>query len=240
MGFVFKNEVYAVDESGETYLVDTKGCVLDKIAKNKSNLVHGVGVNDWLFVTGSKEGGIASAYQYWQNMLKRGYDTKFKTKHPTYDGVCVCSEWLSFTSFFADTKSYMKRGWCLDKDLLFYENKEYNKKVCIFAPTWLNTLLINCGSARGVLPQGVSWYSPRGKYVAQCAVDGKQRNLGYFTNIEDASNAYINFKIAYIESKRGAIEVVAMHNDLHVRFGLDFSLADIIIENFKKQVGILI
>ena len=232
----FKNEVYAIDEYTDVYLVDVKGNVLTKPADTtRKKLVCGVGINDWKFAIGSDGGGHALVYRCWKSMLQRGYDEKCKAHYPTYSDVTVCDEWKSFTTFFNDTKSYMKRGWCLDKDLLFFGNKQYCNKSCIFTPSWLNTLFMDCGSARGDLPQGVYWHKQSGKYQAQCRFDGKKVYLGLFTKIEEASNAYISCKIAYIESKRGEIEEVAQHNNLHTRFSSDFSLTDRVIENFKRQ-----
>lgn len=237
----FINEFYAIGENSEVYLVDANGNVLDKRVGVGSGRprgkVFGVGVNDWKYVIGSSEGGVAPIYNNWSSMLQRGYDEKYNARYPTYEAVSVCKEWKeSFTTFFNDVKRYMKKGWCLDKDLLFYGNKQYNKSACIFVPQWLNKLLLDSGNARGDLPQGVDWYKPRDKYRALCTVDGKQKHLGYFNNVNEASDSYINFKIDYIESKRSEIETVALHNELHLRFGSDFSLTDRIIENFKNQV----
>lgn len=41
--------------------------------------------------------------------------------------------------------------------------------------------------------KGVSWNQARSKWVARCALDGKQRTLGYFSDIESASEAYTSF-----------------------------------------------
>lgn len=38
--------------------------------------------------------------------------------------------------------------------------------------------------------KGVSWFSPRGKWRAQIETNGKQKHLGYFTDINLASAAY--------------------------------------------------
>ena len=77
-------------------------------------------------------------------------------------------------------------------------------------------------------------YKETGKFRAMCAVDGYQTYIGSFTTAEEASNEYIKFKLNYIESKRVDIEAVALHNDLNLRFGSEFSLTDRVVENFKK------
>lgn len=233
----FKTEFYATDEGGETYLVDSVGNVLNKKALRKSKLVCGVGVNDWRYTVRSGEGGDSPVYRAWKSMLKRGYDEKVKSRYPTYEGVSVSEAWLTFSTFFNDTKMYMEKWWHLDKDLLFFDNKEYSKDACIFVPAWLNTMFLDCGSARGDLPQGVSWNKENGKFHTRCRVDGKLKHCGYFSTVEEASDAYINFKLNYIESKRFEIEAIALHNDLHLRFGSDFNLTDRVIDNFKKQVS---
>ena len=235
---MFQNDFYATDESGEQYLVDTRGTVLNKKANTRPKLVYGVGVNDWKYTIGTKAGGIASVYNCWAKMIERGYDEKYKSVYPTYYDVTVCEEWRnSFTAFFNDIRVYVRKGYHLDKDLLFFGNNQYDKQSCIFVPQWLNNLLTDHGNARGDLPQGVCWHKHTGKYAAQCAVDGKTNHLGLFNGIEAAFTAYINFKIDYIESKRSEIEAVALHNDLHTRFSAGFSLTDQVIENFKKQIG---
>lgn len=229
------NNDFHTEHDDEVYLVDTRGVILNKKAISKSKLVHGVGLNDWKFAIGSTKGGAAPAYTVWTGMLERGYNEKFKARRPTYTGVRVSESWLSFSTFFNDTKVYMKKGWELDKDLLFFGNKTYSKNACIFVPSWLNLLLTDHNSARGEFQQGVSWYKRDCKFTAKCNVDGKLRHLGYFDKVEGASSAYIDFKLKYIETKRVAIEEVAAHNDLHLRFGDNFNLTDRVIENFKKQ-----
>lgn len=234
---MFQNDFYAEDENGEVYLADAKGNVLTKKANNKSKLVCGVGKNDWKYVICGSDNSLAPVYRCWTNMLVRGYDEKFNSRQPTYTDVTVCSEWRnSFTVFFQDVKPYIKKGYQLDKDILYFGNKEYSKRACIFVPQWLNTLLNDCGSARGLLPQGVIWDDYSGKYQVSCAVDGRRKHLGRFTTTKEASDAYVEFKIAYIESKRSEIEAIAKHNDLHIRFSPKFSLTDRVIENFKKIV----
>ena len=41
--------------------------------------------------------------------------------------------------------------------------------------------------------KGVSWYKTRGQWIAVCYAQGKRNFLGYFTTIEAASKAYIDF-----------------------------------------------
>jgi len=52
--------------------------------------------------------------------------------------------------------------------------------------------------------QGVSW-SQFGKWVAMITIDGKRKNLGYFVNASDASEAYKAAKVAHKFSPNPAI-----------------------------------
>ena len=45
--------------------------------------------------------------------------------------------------------------------------------------------------------KGYSWYKQRKIWTAQIQVNGKQINLGYFENEEDARNAYLEAKSLY-------------------------------------------
>jgi hypothetical protein len=42
--------------------------------------------------------------------------------------------------------------------------------------------------------RGVSWYEPRGKWMAKATVRGKQHYLGYFTSLEEADKAVSAFR----------------------------------------------
>ena len=118
----------------------------------------------------------------------------------------------------------------VDKDTLIFGNKTYSKETCLFIPLWLNVLLNSHKNGRGDFPQGVS--KQYKGYQASHQVEGKSRYIGIYSSIQQASEAYHEAKIKYIESKRADIDAVGHHN------GLDYSLTNIVIENFKKQTGL--
>ena len=170
----------------------------------KRSLVFGVGVNDWagkVWVDGKP----IWEYQLWTDMLERCLSEKFKQKCPTYQGVTCSKEWLLMTKFIENVsqmKGYDLKGWCLDKDILQKGNKLYSKETCCFVPQEVNLLLTKRDKARGGWPVGVYFHKRDGKFVAQLAINGKRKFLGYFTSPEEAFQAY---KLA----KEAQIKVVA-------------------------------
>lgn len=144
----------------------------------------------------------AIMYNAWVNLLSRSNSEKYHQSHPTYIGVTVCDEWLLFSNFvkwFA--KNYIG-NYQLDKDLLKQNNLQYSPDACRYVPTYVNSVLLDCGASRGVLPIGVTI---RGKYFkAQCSQlqnDGSSKNvyLGYFGTSEKAHAAWQRGKIKAIE-----------------------------------------
>ena len=174
--------------------------------------VCGVGCNDVGFQIAIDSKSIWQ-YQLWMNMLQRAFDAKFKLRHPSYQDVTVCDEWLSFANFFSWVNrevDYMGRpvGFELDKDILMRGNKTYSPEACSFVPQPVNKLLMGSGAVRGDFPVGVCFHNLVGKFVVQLSVDGKQKTLGYYNNPEDAFAAY---KVA----KEAQIKVVALrHKDV--------------------------
>lgn len=181
-----------------------------KSSISNRRLVCGVGVNDAAYkVTFIMEGGkqtMCPYYKRWKNMIKRCYNLSSLKARPRYKGCSVCTEWLLFSNF----RSWMeKQDWMekqLDKDILVPDNKVYSPDTCIFVSTQLNNLLGDHAKGRGKYPQGVAWHAPRGKYKSHCSVDGRNKHIGYFTNIIDAEIAYCDFKSAYIMSMSGKDE----------------------------------
>ena len=168
--------------------------------------VYGVGFNDVAFQP-SIDGKAIWQYPLWQNMLGRCFDAKFKQQRPTYEDVTCCDEWLSFANFFSWVNREVgykgkPEGTELDKDILVKGNKTYSPEFCSFVPTAVNSLLTDCGAARGIYPVGVTFNKAKGKYKAQLRCFGKLKHLGYYTTIESASFAY---KVA----KEAQIKIVA-------------------------------
>lgn len=110
----------------------------------KSNLVHGVGVNDADYVvykTIDNKRVICPFYSKWRDMITRCYSKKYQDRKPTYSRCTVCEEWLLFSSFKGWMKSKAWEGKCLDKDLLAPNNKMYSPENCVFISNNLNTAI---------------------------------------------------------------------------------------------------
>ena len=168
--------------------------------------VHGVGFNDVAFQIRVDRKHIWQ-YQLWKNMLGRCFDAKYKQRHPTYENVTCCDEWLYFANFFEWVNKevgYKGKpvGSALDKDILVKGNKIYSPEACSFVPTAVNLLLNDHGAARGEFPVGVCFVKGLGKFVAYLTCFGRKKHLGHYTTIESASFAY---KIA----KEAQIKIVA-------------------------------
>jgi len=175
-------------------------------------LVHGVGINDadyvvtvheqYRHVDGKlklKQVWMCPFYQTWKGMLERGYSVNYKLKFPTYKDVTVCEEWLLFSTF----KSWMEKqeweGLQLDKDLLVKGNKVYRPEACVFVSGQVNSFMLDCGASKGNYKIGVSWNKQNGKFMARCnnPFNSEQEYLGYFTDEEDAHQAWFDKKIEH-------------------------------------------
>lgn len=150
---------------------------------------------------------ISLPYGYWLNMIKRCYSKKLLTNRPTYMNCKVCNEWLNYNNFYTWYKCnyYEIEGekMCLDKDILIKGNKIYSPNACIFVPSRINSLFVNCNKKRGNLPLGVSFNKNKNKYVAQYSkkINDKTKNtiIGLFNTIEEAFNIYKQTKENYIK-----------------------------------------
>ena len=55
------------------------------------------------------------AYQVWQDMLRRCFNSKIKQRHLSYMGSTCCMEWQYFTNFAKWFKDNYIKGYQLDK-----------------------------------------------------------------------------------------------------------------------------
>ena len=168
-----------------------------------SKLVYGVGFNDRsrpVKVDGKK----VKEYVLWHNMLKRCFSEKEQIRYPTYKGCSVSENFLNYTFFYDWCQEQIGFGkvddkgryWQLDKDLLLVGNKLYSENTCVFVPQEINLFFTDRGNDRGEYLVGVRFHKQAGKYVARCAVNGKQQHLGLFNTQQEAFNAYKPFKEA--------------------------------------------
>ena len=168
---------------------------------------YGIGYNSKGRHKTSVNGTHTSAYRAWRNRLMRCYCPKYHARQPTYAGCTIADEWRNYQDFgnWFEGHEYSHHGYQLDKDLLLPNNKVYAPDLCVFVPQELNSLLLDCGAARGQYPQGVSFHKNANKFNARIAINGKrQQHLGYFDTELEAYQAYKIAKEANV--KRMALE----------------------------------
>ena len=157
--------------------------------------------------TRDENGKATKSYLVWYNMLMRCYSDECQKKHPTYKGCTVCKEWHNYSNFknWYDVNYYEIEGerMALDKDILVKGNKIYSPNTCVFVPQNINTLFTKCNKIRGKYPIGVYFNKDANKYKAQCSTfyngKSKLKGLGLYNTIDDAFNAYKQFKEANIK-----------------------------------------
>ena len=178
-------------------------CKTGKIRNPNHPSVLGVGrlgIGDYKC---SINGKTTVFYDLWNGVLQRGFDLKFKAKHPTYNEVIVNAECFCFQDFaeWLDDNWYDIEGERMevDKDILIKGNKEYRFDRMILVPQRINTLFVKSDAIRGDYPIGVSYNKNTNKYQAKCKVDGKTKYLGCYDTSEKAFEVYKQFKETYIK-----------------------------------------
>lgn len=152
----------------------------------------------------SREGGTnTKPYYTWRNMIRRCYNEAYQVSYPAYIGCSVSELWLDFQDFaeWYCNHEYSDRGFHLDKDILITGNKVYSPSTCCFIPQELNTLLTDRLRLMGDCPQGVNWCKQTCKYRAKMKTKGVTMHLGYFDCPNEAHNAYVEAKEAYVKEK---------------------------------------
>lgn len=157
------------------------------------------------------QGKRTPAYKTWSSMMTRAYCKIYKKSQPTYDGCSVADIWHNFQNFaewFYNQPNSTTVGFDLDKDLLFFGNKQYSQETCTFAPHAINSLLIDSAAIRGDLPIGVK--KLKDKFQARVKKYGKLEHIGTFDTPEEAYDAYK-------KEKQQHVKLLAEHykNDLH-------------------------
>ena len=157
--------------------------------------------------TVDENGKALKSYSVWMHMLERCYSDKEQKKCPTYKGCSVCEEWHNYSNF----KEWFNKNYYeienqtmnLDKDILVKGNKIYSPETCVFVPTRINTFFTKSNKSRGKYPIGVYFNKNAKKFMAYCSmlINGKKikKYLGLYNTIEEAFNAYKQFKEAYIK-----------------------------------------
>lgn len=142
---------------------------------------------------------IGTEYSRWKGLLQRCYDKKYQKNHPAYKGCIVDPEWHNFQNFaewYNDNLYVVNNDKIeIDKDILIKRNKIYGPETCILVPKKINLLFAKRHTMRGKTPIGVIYCDDRGKYKSTCHdINGKTKNLGYFSDPKSAFLAYKNFK----------------------------------------------
>ena len=168
---------------------------------------HGIKKNGRLF---DDNGDRTLAFGYWDDMLKRCYNSNDLARYPSYSDCYVCDDWLDLSNFerWVDRNFYRcgDEKMVLDKDILCKGNKVYSPDTAIFVPERINGLFTRTNRTRGAYPIGVYYKQKNRKFVAQVSklsdeIRGtkQQEYLGLFDTPEEAFAAYKSEKENYIK-----------------------------------------
>ena len=200
-----------------------------KQALSKRKPIFGAGINDADYVTTPKINGkqiTCPYYERWKKVIAREFSCTFHESNPTYKNCTVHPEWLYFSKFKSWMETQDWEGKELDKDVIFPGNKHYSPDLCCFITSALNKLMTDTSSRRGEFPQGVCWDTRRQKLLSQVRYCGQKIYLGHFTDINKASDTYINAKVKII------LESSSKQSDPRVANGLRLH-ADILLEGLS-------
>ncbi len=182
----------------------TVKCIASKDRYEPS--VHGVGYVGVGRFKAFENGDDTYEYKKWRAMLRRCYCEKSLGKYPTYKGCTVHPDWHNFQVFaeWLSSNEFYELGYELDKDLLSNGSKVYSKDTCSLVPMEINRLLVNSESNKGLFLIGVYYNEKASKYGSRIRVNGKREHLGFFDCQEQAHQAYVDAKKAYV--KKTAID----------------------------------
>lgn len=186
-------------------------------SKSLRKPIFGFGINDADYVVGPIVNGKQKwcpFYAVWVRMITRSYDVKTHDRQPTYKNVSVCVEWLSFMNFKSWMESQDWQGKQLDKDVIKPGNKIYSPETCCFISHEINSLLNSYDKNTGLYPPGVHLNKRKNKFMARCRHRNKNTFLGYFSDPDDASSAYVKFK------KKIIIKAAASQTNNKIKAGL--------------------
>lgn len=165
-----------------------------------NSMIQGVGVNDADYTVRT-----CPFYRCWKRMLARCYSANTQSRQPTYAECKVCDEWHRLTVFKSWMETQEWDGRQLDKDLIG-DGKLYSPANCVFLTPAINALFIDCGSARGNLPIGVSLHKRSGRFAANINMNGRKKHLGHFTSPDEAHSAWFRAKLEisqnYLENEQ--------------------------------------
>lgn len=180
-----------------------------KMTVVSSNLRRGAVKNPWKKGFGGSyigygkysNKGNAKTYAVWKNIITRCYSDNRGKALKTYEGCSVSEEWLCFQNFCEWYESHpdFGKGWQVDKDIKYKDNKVYSSGTCIMIPRELNSIFVTRG--KGLYPTGVRPNLKR--FQATLRMFNKLTSLGTFDTIEEAHEIHI---FAFQESLIHAME----------------------------------
>jgi len=131
-------------------------------------------------------------YTHWYNMIHRcSCDENRSKRNMSYINVDIDPLFYNFQFFahWCDLNYYEAEGeqMCLDKDILFKDNKTYSPETCCFVPNNINVFFTN--HSKDVSSTGVS-ILPSGNYRSSLSVNNKINHLNVYKSKEDAIMSY--------------------------------------------------
>ncbi len=167
--------------------------------KNPYHLsVYGVGYLGVGTYSVSTKRKAVKSYNVWNSMLQRCYDKDFQKKQSSYEKCYVAKNWHNYQNFAEwFNKNYIE-GFELDKDILIKGNKIYSPETCCFIPQEINQTFTIIQKKKSNYPPGVR--KDKNKFSAQMSTKGKNKYLGMFNTIEEASIEYNLSKEKHIKS----------------------------------------
>ena len=153
------------------------------------------------------EHGIAYEYSIWKSMIKRCCPSSSK-RNPTYADCTVVDEWLDYQSFaeWYKNNEFYGLGYDLDKDILSGEVGIYSPETCLLIPRHINIIFSKPRRhTKHDLPVGVHYQKRNNykKYGARLSITTEsgshQKHLGYFRCPQEAHQAYVIAKEAYVK-----------------------------------------
>lgn len=140
-------------------------------------MVYGKGIYDGGYNVRKAGEKMCPFYMRWMSMLQRCYDEGALSRDPSYQGVTVCDQWLTFSAFksWMETKDW--QGKCLDKDLK--GGMVYSPETCLFISQDLNRYWT-------MKRKGVSWEEDRQKWRVKIG----RKHIGRYSSEQEARTMY--------------------------------------------------
>lgn len=183
-----------------TYMNFKNGSMTNPYEKRSGNEIGYIGVGKY----NSKNS--PEAYYKWRAIIKRCYCKNYKDENnqsiASYEPCTVCEEWLCFQNFaewYYSNCYECDEPLCVDKDILFHNNKEYSPTKCLLTPRRINLLFIKELGRRGDLPIGVQTHKQHSGYVVYISKDNKANYVGRFYDVQKAFETYKKEKEKYIK-----------------------------------------